>query len=111
MRVSEILIEAKRLISDPDNWLKQLFADADDPTSPHATKFCAAGAIHCAAGIRMIYGSTPLGVPAFEFLRQVIGGHFIGDWNDKHTHEEVMSAFDRAIELAKKREEELNVNG
>jgi hypothetical protein len=109
VKTSEILIEAKRLISDPGNWLKMSFSNADDPTSPRATKFCAAGSIHRAAGQPMIIGAHTRGGP-FEFFRQAIGQKHIGDWNDEHTHEEVMSAFDRAIELAKKKEE-ANVDG
>jgi len=35
------------------------------------------------------------------FLRAAIGQTSINIWNDAHTHDAVLDAFDRAIELAK----------
>jgi hypothetical protein len=85
----DVLIEARRIISDPDRWCQRRYNLGD--------AYCAIGAI-------MKCDGRP---EAYSLLREGIGDDAIDqritDWNDKpwRTHAEVLAAFDRAIELAK----------
>lgn len=104
MTVSEIevLREARRLIAEV-GWTQGTFArnagGADvSPRSPQATCFCAAGAIIRANdGCDMGFSS-----PGISAVEHVIDERWIDAWNDREerTRDEVLAAFDRAIQLA-----------
>jgi hypothetical protein len=85
--VKEILIAARKRIEKPQNWLRHSYYNKNK------TAFCAAGAIREEDGT-----IGPIQSPALTALRQVIGkDDLIGDFNDTHTHAEVLAAFDKAI--------------
>ena len=124
----QLLIDARALIAKESAWTKQSLAEkcinADvkgkklwsevHVSSLYAVRFCALGALERAAhGLEINY-SLPLrclhdAIPK-DFPRHRNDGHVMETWtvtdyNDDHdrTHEEVLSVYDRAIELAKER--------
>jgi len=95
------LTEARRLIAEV-GWTQGVYArDAYQNhelyESPRAVCFCAQGAIKRASGY-----DVDACVAAYRHLTHAIGGSYIPGWNDEkaRTKEEVVAAFDRAIELA-----------
>lgn len=93
-QVQKNLLAAKELILDPEHWMKNEYCDS------LCSRYCVVGAVSMAV--------TGKGYPSgkFEeesrelyFLRAAIGGNVIR-FNDRHMHEEVLAAFDKAIELA-----------
>lgn len=113
IKPSDLLLAAKELINSPEKWTMKVFARNKiefevDPTSFGACKWCAVGAvIHEAKRLKADEES------ALVFLRRATK-----DWgihgaagsppilNDRGNHAEVMKMFDRAIELAKLKENE-----
>ena len=97
MKPSEILIAARELISVPDQWTQRIYARDKDGKSNwiHSSEsvcFCSSGAIRRVS--RFDYASS------MTFLVEEMGGE-VTDYNDTHTHAEVIAAFDRAIVAAK----------
>src|ERR1700757_269153 len=96
---ADALREARSLIEKPGTWIQNHFArdvngeyvDSDDEL---AVSWCAAGACLRAAHA---YGRSIL-----SLLSYLEPGCDLTTWNDhlERTHEEVLAAFDRAIELA-----------
>lgn len=106
MNTVELLESAKALIIDPDRWTKSEYArsvnyEACSPNSDAAFCWCALGAVRKAGDFRSD------GNPGRDYLEKVIAsdGKYISvdDFNDlpDTTHSDVISLFDRAIELAK----------
>ena len=101
MSVRDVLIEAKKLISDENNWIKNNYTDSEGC-------FCAAGAVREATDWGIVQnGYTPEAEKAFWFLSSIskelypmrgIKGNII-EFNDhpKTTHAEIISVFDEAI--------------
>lgn len=95
--VAQILIDARKLIEDPSDWVCH--------APNHAGENCAATAIWNAD--RHARGVTSAATDraseeaerAFTLLGQVIGGD-VPTYNDGHNHAQVLAAFDRAIERA-----------
>jgi len=50
--------------------------------------------------IRRVGGERAAADAALALIRECIPGSLIGDWNDTHSHAEVLAAFDRAIAAA-----------
>jgi hypothetical protein len=97
MTPSEILTAARELISVPERWTQGDYAKDKDGRScleddEGAVCYCSVGAIS-----KVRFSSV-----ALEFLAREAGG-YIPDFNDTHTHAEVIAAFDRAIAAAKER--------
>jgi hypothetical protein len=94
MKAKDVLVAARKLIEKPENWAKHRFG-LDEGAS------CAMGAIHRAA--RELNMNT---AECRFFLERAAKTFPYGleDWNDarRRTHKQVLSAFDRAIELADK---------
>jgi hypothetical protein len=98
----EILVLAKEKISKPENWTKSASArnkNGEDtyPTNSDAVCFCSIGAIQSV--------SKYTGDEAIDILRRVLypnNWYGVAAFNDSHltTHEDVMKAFDKAIEAA-----------
>lgn len=93
--VRETLIKAKALITDPKNWTQGAYARTGDgvpvPLSHSAAVcFCSMGAI------RRISGE--LGAPYQALKREIGPSDMVCEYNDSHTHEEVLALFDKAIE-------------
>jgi hypothetical protein len=102
MNTLEILIEARKLIEEPENWTQVYYAlDGDgelvEPSHSNATCFCMLGAIAKATGDDA--GLIEF-TPAVQRLRFSVGGPIV-PFNGTASHDEVLSAFDRAIEAAR----------
>lgn len=96
----ELLVEAKTLITNPDKWTTELWAkDEDgmgiDTCSAKATCWCAWGALLKVTG----HENKEKGGynDAWKALQAGMNGN-VPVFNDYHTHEEVLAAFDKAIE-------------
>ena len=86
--------------SKPERWTQGWFARDENMVevtsrSTTARCWCAAGAITKVAQ-RESYDE------ALYYLVQAVGGGMISTFNDSSLHNQVLAAFDRAIELAKK---------
>lgn len=97
-KLLEILVNARKLIEKEENWTQATMArTADDKpvytTHPEAMKFCALGAIN-KAGRLASYESV---MSACALLRDTLGRKDVVDFNDSHTHREVIELFDKAI--------------
>lgn len=86
----EILISARKRIEKPENWIQGAFSNLTQ------TAFCATGSL-LEEGKE--YGST-----VYARLREAMNlppNEQICNYNDTHTHAEVIAAFDKAIEEAR----------
>ncbi len=95
------LKDARKLIEKPENWTQGAAARAKDGGETYcegvyAVCFCAVGAIR---------RSEPGGcwglLRAADYLRDVCAN--IPEFNDNHTHAEVLAKFDEAIVLAEQK--------
>lgn len=103
MKTSEILRAARALIEDPAHWTKETYARTRTGRecaidSRSAVAFCAIGSL------------TRIRTDADAFLGARRGlavccGDSIADFNDTHTHTEVIAAFDCAIKKAEQEEQ------
>lgn len=86
--IKKTLIEAKKLISNPDHWIKGVY-----------TRYTSNGKCYCAVGaIREVKPREWIQVA--NYLRKFLPKKFIGDvvvYNDCRSHRSVMRLFDRAI--------------
>jgi len=98
--VASRLAEAKALIADQDNWCQNQY----EIDNGYTTQRCALSAISTAYG----YASDCRWF-SFDMLNAIYaftvanGISHIPDFNDTHTHAEVMAAFDKAIEYERAR--------
>lgn len=95
----EVLTKAQDLIRDPKNWTqgqyaRQKYGAPVSPLHKGAVCFCSHGAM-----IKIQPEATNQRIAARILLRNCME-FSIADFNDSHTHAEVMNAFDRARELA-----------
>lgn len=122
MKTSEILKKAKSLIDSPEKWAKGHYATDDcgyqvNVMDKRAACFCSVGAVQRATHEGLMRSEQALATlngrsdKAFATLnRQLKGcsGTFarrnVVDFNDYHTHTEVMDMFDRAIAAAEQEE-------
>jgi hypothetical protein len=108
----ELLTKAQDLIRSPDKWTQGYYSrDAlgngigkdggndEDARHPAATCFCSIGAIyHLDDGMHSTREATQyLNQAAIDLDRSISGAI---NFNDIHTHAEVMAMWDRAKELA-----------
>jgi len=117
MQLSQLLIEAKELIKDPEDWTKGEYARnaagvkvAD--SHPNACQWCTVGALWRASGF--LQGDPVLDSQkgnlvndACGLLLQAIGRkRDLSPWNDlpETTHQDVMNAYNKAIELVYEKE-------
>lgn len=105
-RLTNVLIAAKALIDTPEKWSQgSLYRDATGNISGgyreenQPVSCCSLGALIEAT---QDLDATVFGA-AVVLLRREMGGGHIGTYNDEigRTHEEVMAAWDRAIESSK----------
>ena len=95
MKASETLIRAKAVIEDPKNWTQGQYArksnmDVTSVEDENATCFCSIGALSKIGG---------LNCDLMMYLIQYANGG-IAEYNDTHTHEQVMEVWDKAIAKA-----------
>lgn len=110
MLKSEILINAKNLISDKKHWCKKTEAkdSSGHPVSVYsekAVRWCALGAI------KRVYPEFSLfkeGWAAIQLMTKYIPDNYptITEYNDypSRTHEQIMKWFDKAISAAREQE-------
>ena len=110
-----VLIEARKLIEDPEHWLQGQYAATDKslpvhPKDEKAVRFCSVGAVvHLLppdtlpeAEVRQHSVAVRTLDPVWftrEKARRVLlhGDRCIAQYNDTHTHEEVLAVWDLAI--------------
>jgi hypothetical protein len=71
------------------------------PLDKSAVCFCALGAIFRTQG-------SHDQSDAVRFLESVVDDMDVGEFNDSHTHKEILALFDRAIKIARSFEDEQN---
>lgn len=113
MTASEVLRKARALIEKPENWTQGALSRSPDgevclPEEREAVCFCSLGAIERVC----VTGEQPLAhTPAVGYLKAALLARGeslqapIANFNDTHTHAEVLSLFDRAIAAAEARGE------
>ena len=99
----EILTRARKVISKRSNWIKGYFAktrrgEECDGSHENAVKFCAVGALSRAAG--KDYVATHKARWAARVLLDRESKNIV-DFNDTHTHKEVLAVFDKVIKALK----------
>lgn len=93
MTPREILTAARALIAEPERWTQGAYARdaAGVPVDDSAeTAIC-----WCASGALFKFSSLPGADRARSAVASIVGP--IPDFNDHHTHAEVLAAFDKAI--------------
>lgn len=107
MKNSEILIKAKEVISNPENWIQGYFAFDKNKSpvgrgdNPDAVCFCSIGALQ-----KVVVGDSGnvlLDIHKVREVKKVLdiaAGSNIVDYNDTHTHSAVMEVWDKAIEMS-----------
>lgn len=85
--VKEVLVAARILIQDEKNWCQKLMSDCEG-------RHCALGAIFAAAKDINTVSQV------WEKLQDVMG-QSVGDYNDSHSHTQVLAMFDKAIQQEK----------
>lgn len=99
MKTVDVLVKAKELIQDPAKWMQGDFTNDDQ------TCFCGLGAI---AQVSSLDYHQVNSSDAGNYLRQAAISlddyhdpeHSFAQFNDSHSHTEVMQAFNTAIRLA-----------
>lgn len=90
--VKEILVAARAIIADEENWTQGAYAKDKDGTSIGANYSSAV----CFCSIGAIYKITISPFDAMKVLRNHMEDSII-KFNDEHTHKEVLAAWDEAI--------------
>lgn len=103
----ELLKAARALISDPKAWIQGFYAKAADGDiaiafDDNAVCFCAVGAVIHFQGDWQASAEALLDVEAGRFDSTCCS---MIDFNDKHTHAEVLAVFDATIDREEKREQ------
>lgn len=116
MNATETLIAAKALIDTPEKWTTGSYSRDEnnnclpDIFDPAACKFCSLGAIERVSPEESKWMPNSFAYLARCFLNKAIdsisrhAASTIVRFNDNSTHEQVMKAFDKAIEISKKKE-------
>lgn len=119
----DILIEARRLLSDKSRWTRHVYGRDDtgksqSVTSNDACSFCALGAVIKSGntllgtnflGVGQVLEGSPPIAAALTLLRDALPSGYDADdsyfnvaaLNDYESHAEVLALFNRAIERAK----------
>lgn len=103
MDTVQILKEARALIADEKNWTQDSFArnsagETTEPADDEAVCYCAIGALAKVARL-----SPECNLPAENLVEEealMLGWINVPEFNDNHTHAEVLALFDRAIARA-----------
>ena len=117
MTAAEILRAAKALIDIPEKWTPgnwtrtgdgdtrtiTVEGSSDDGAGDAYALICAVIAVHRASA-RLYDGHIAVGMAERELLSLLPPGTSIAMYNDSHAHAEVLSLFDRAIEIAEARD-------
>lgn len=101
MTILEVLIKAKSLIDTPEKWCQHTYIK----TYHGKLRYCSAGALRmvCFGTVDDIL-SDEESFPFYKvrgILHDVLPHHGLVNYNDMHTHAEVMQIWDKAIEYAR----------
>lgn len=101
----EVLIAARKLIEQPQDW------GTLNEVSSYGPRYCAAFAILRAQGEYFTRSSAMNAFRSAVGLEKDVG--YIGEWNDDpvRTHAEVLAAFDKALAEAVEETRELEADG
>lgn len=104
MKTSEFLIKAKALIDSPEKWTTGQLAKNSDgwtvsPEDDDAVCFCSVGALERVYFLDLNSKYSDWDRSRIVLWNQIDHG-FIPDFNDSHTHSEVMEMWDKAIAQA-----------
>lgn len=91
MNTVQILKDARALISDEKNWVKGAYRKNIDGREC----FCALGAVFKVSASEDVFFQDQL--KAENALALAAGTSWVPEFNDAHTHAEVLTLFDRAI--------------
>lgn len=105
MHPLEQLLAARKLIADPNKWTQGVLARTAargrvSPESSYATCWCSLGALH------RVTSNTHVDKRVHDLLLKAVWEvepsfkGFFYEYNDSHTHAEVLGCFDRAIASA-----------
>lgn len=111
MKISEALIQGKALIEKPEHWTKGAYARNEKgetrwSTDEDATCFCSLGAmgrVTCRLEEKNDHRGNSIYYRGVGYLEAAMG-ECVSVFNDEHAHAEVMAAWDKAIEAAKRAE-------
>ena len=108
-----VLKESRQLVAKPENWTQQTMAQnefKDDvfPTDVNAICFCALGAITKVLNLNLDSVKFTMNLEEQEqllYIRRLvtqqleedIRDEYLTEFNDNHTHTEVLNAFDKTI--------------
>ena len=111
-QITKVLEDARKLIEKPENWIQRAYYAINNEGKE---SYCASGALHLAAGAARITQQKEMrfslvngfaGFDAAEYFMRANNidrnRSYVSHFNDNHTHAEILAAFDRAIEQAKK---------
>ena len=103
--VVDVLRRAMERITPEGTWIQRQARRDANPAIGRPTGYCAGGVINYTVGSLILPGDMRndyLRSRAFYALEQAIGIRDIPGWNDdpSRTHEDVLLAFKRAIEIA-----------
>lgn len=105
MKTSEILIKARDLIADPAQWTQH--ANARDEEGISTNTFSEQATCWCSDGALVKASNQPENHSEYQragaALKEAAGGQSYVEFNDTHTHAEVMTMFDTAIATAQAR--------
>lgn len=88
----DVLLAARKKIENPANWLNRCPSRDEEARG----QFCAARALWTSSGDEDCYGAAE--GDAYGKLSAASGERHLPDFNDKHTHAEVLALFDKVIE-------------
>lgn len=114
-KVSDIIIEARDVIIDPAKWIQKYYAIDEngvsvDSTEKTACKFCSMGALQHVMDKheeKTEQGDNKFRCTVFRAFNDKVEelcGTYMVDFNDTHTHEEVIDVWAKVIESVKKDE-------
>lgn len=111
MKPSEILRAAKERIATPATWCQEVYAKdkwglQTAEIGPDAAQWCALGAMHITKQTHHSDIKSTDYAKAMEYLLRVMRPECdsLARFNDNHTHAEVMTLFDTAIDYALRKE-------
>lgn len=100
--LSEILIEAKELISNPENWTKGVWSR--NKSGDTVLVFSSSAACFCVIGAAVRVSGCTTTASRVSNLSLDKLGVTCGRYNDNHSHPEVLQFMDKLIEAAKEEE-------
>jgi hypothetical protein len=103
MSAANNLRAARALIEDPKHWTQGSYG-LDSSGHGVSTRRINEAVCFCSWGALVRVGIDVIGGRSAEerYLDMGMGNRGVGNFNDTHTHAEVLAAFDKAIELAEK---------